>query len=238
VHSATLDEGRISAAWRARPGALVAVALGPAGLVIIDCDRHDPNRDGVESLLELEAVHGELPEGPLAFTAGGGGHHYFRAPGGVEELPALVTLAPGVELLSGARYVVAPPSRRPDGRMWTWAAGQSPDEVDLPKLPAWVVELARATRATPSGGAGRPEARPRDEWVVLARTGATHGSRHDSLLRLAGHVLRRPRTAVLRELLLAWSEVRCRPPLDRAEGERIVDDLIAKELARFRRGAP
>jgi hypothetical protein len=119
----------------------VAVALEPAGLAVVDLDRHKPGVDGLVSLRQLEAEHGRL-EGPIVATPSDGLHIYSATPGGMA--PARrIGVRPGLDVLS-AGYVVVPPTERPDGA-YRWM--QTMAEAGLPELPSWLAALAaRPTR--------------------------------------------------------------------------------------------
>jgi hypothetical protein len=70
------DQGRVRASWRQYPKAVPGIALGRAGLVVIDVDRHG-GPDGVATFDKLVAEYGGLPPGPVVRTASGGFHYYF-----------------------------------------------------------------------------------------------------------------------------------------------------------------
>ena len=77
------------------------------------------------------------------------------------------------------------------------------------------------------------EARPVDEWARLVRAGVDMGGRNDAVARLAGYLLRRrPAPRVVLELLRAWSESRCRPPLGERELVATVDSIARREMRR------
>jgi Primase C terminal 1 (PriCT-1) len=68
---------------------------------------------------------------------------------------------------------------------------------------------------------------------VLVREGVAEGQRNDSIARLTGYLLsRRVDAVVVFELLTAWNEARCRPPLTESEIATIVDSIARCELKR------
>jgi hypothetical protein len=88
---ATLDRDRITAWWRRHPDDNVAIATGPARLVVVDLDVADPEErrpadlpdatGGLDVFQALAAHHVYVPGSTWTVsTAGGGRHLYFRAP--------------------------------------------------------------------------------------------------------------------------------------------------------------
>lgn len=217
---ATVDE---IAAWFARwPDANVGIVTGAiSGLVVIDVD---PQHGGDDSLADLEAAQGPLSATVEAITGGGGRHLYFRHPGGV--LRNRVGLAPGIDLRGDGGYIVAPPSRHPSGRDYVWEVSRHPDDVVLAALPAWA-QAATAAHARAGHGVGH--------WRELTRDGVAQGQRNATIASLAGHLLwHEVDLAVVRELLLAWNRVRCRPPLADDEVARVVENIGRLHRERLR----
>lgn len=223
---ATMVGTEIDEWWTRWPSAGVGIATGAeSGVIVVDID---PRHRGDESLEELEREHGALPETWTSSTANGGRHFYFAHPGG--RVGNRAGLLPGVDLRADGGYVVVPPTELSDGGSYSWLAGYGPHELALAPAPAWFVDLLRDDRA-------EGEARPPDEWVDLVRDGVREGGRNATIARLAGYLLRRrPAPRVVLELLRAWSESRCRPPLADDEVVRTVDSIAHKESARERRG--
>src|SRR5215510_5839040 len=77
---ATTNQTQIGQWWQQHPDALIALPLKKIGLIVIDCDRHTPDEDGVAYLQQLIAKHGELPAHPWVTTGNNGEHHYFKQP--------------------------------------------------------------------------------------------------------------------------------------------------------------
>jgi Bifunctional DNA primase/polymerase, N-terminal len=88
---ATIDPGRITAWWRRHPDDNIAIATGPAGLVVVDLDLarpgepHPPElpdaRGGIDTFAALASRHRYVPGSTWTVcTASSGRHLYFRAP--------------------------------------------------------------------------------------------------------------------------------------------------------------
>src|SRR5262249_31769838 len=78
--AATTSATQIHLWWQQHNNALVAFPLKKVDLIVVDCDRHKVDEDGVEYLRQLIAKHGPLPLHPWVETANHGEHHFFRQP--------------------------------------------------------------------------------------------------------------------------------------------------------------
>jgi hypothetical protein len=198
---------------RRRDANLGIVTGAVSGLVVIDVD---PRHGGEASLASLEAEHGPLERTVEATTGGGGRHYYFAHPGGT--VPNRVGFASGMDLRGDGGLVVAPPSVHPNGRRYAWVPGRAPDEAPLAPIPRWLLALVRP----PGAHAGHSIA----DWRALVRDGVNEGSRNNTIASLAGHLLwHGVDPQVVLELLLAWNQARCRPPLAGDEVARVVESI-------------
>lgn len=215
------DEPRIRAWWGRWPAANVAVATGRLSAVfVVDVD----GDDGEASVRRLEADHGQMPSTVEVIT-GRGRHLWFRLPHGVDIRNSASQLGAGVDVRGTGGYVLAPPSLHPSGRHYAWSV----DSAGLiAEPPPWllerIAERAGGTRAAPT---------PPEAWRRLAAGGVSEGGRNAALARLAGALFRSLDTTVAVELLAAWNEARCRPPLPEAEFRRTLDSIAAAELRRL-----
>jgi Protein of unknown function (DUF3987)/Bifunctional DNA primase/polymerase, N-terminal/Primase C terminal 2 (PriCT-2) len=143
---ASTDEQRIRGWWRALSDAVPGLELGRAGLTVIDTDRHG-GEDGVAAFASLVNEHVPLPAHPIAQTAGGGEHHFFRqwdgeAFGNTEGL----LRGKGINVRGSGGWVVAPGSVRPDGKRWSPAGlSKAYQDKTIPVLPDWIAAKIRAT---------------------------------------------------------------------------------------------
>jgi hypothetical protein len=196
------------------PEANVGIVTGAvSGLIVVDVDeRHG----GVRSLAALESEHGPMPHTITAATGGGGRHLYFAHPG--RFVHNRVGLAPGIDLRGDGGCVVAPPSLHPSGRRYSWLSGCAPGEAPLGAPPAWLTREGRRER----GRAGHPLA----HWRELVRRRVPEGERNSTIASLAGHLVwHGVDPAVALELLSAWNEAHCVPPLSAEEVARVVDSI-------------
>lgn len=195
-----------------------------SGIVAIDVD------GPLGEVLLRERAGGDLLE-TVEFVTGRGRRLVYALPPGAalasrREQPTGLGLDGGLELLAEGRQMVAPPSLHPSGRVYAWAPGRSPWQIDPAPAPGWVVSWGRPTG---DGAPGLDAA----ELLKMVTTDVGPGSRHPTLLALAGHLLARGvDPAVTLEILRCINAVRCRPPKPDAELVAIVRDLTRAEADR------
>ena len=216
-HDATTDEATIRAWWAKNPRANVAMATGKAsGMFVVDID---PRHGGDESLTDLTAEHGPLPDTAEALTGGGGRHIFLAHPGGC--VPCSQSeIAPGIDIKGDGGYVVMPPSIHPGGEAYAWEISSDIADVRPAACPDWLAALIRA------GGAQTPQgrtSRPTDANVIPS------GQRNNALASLAGGMRRMGMSQdEILAALQAANEARCNPPLPDREVE-----AIAASVARY-----
>lgn len=200
VSEATSDPVTISRWWGLRPDASVGIRTG-GGLVVVDVD---PQHGGDDTWGSLEVKLG-LPRSPTANTPQGGFHAYYEAPPGVTIRNSAGKLGPGVDVRADGGYVVAPPSSGPDGRRgYAWEPGLAPDDVPLPQLPGWLIDLLMA-----------PD-RPRTDRTIR------EGNRNSTLTSMAGAMRRRGMSAAAIEAaLVVENQEHCHPRLGDPEVHEI-----------------
>lgn len=136
-HDATNEIDTASKWWTQYPDAGIGIALKASGLVAVDID---PRNGGIETIDQLEAVHGPITSDVLAYTGGGGEHRVF-ASSLVEGLPG--KLGAGVDLKADG-YIAVEPTLHPSGHRYAWEASSDPLDGVVPStLPAWIRDLAR-----------------------------------------------------------------------------------------------
>jgi hypothetical protein len=171
------DPDQIRRWWAEFPDAVPGIELGQAGLVVIDADRHDDGADGVAALTGLMAGHDGQNPHPKTSTAGGGEHHYFSQPPGMQLGNAEGRLPKGINVRGTGGFVVAPGAVRPDGAIWKPAPGfpeltQAFQAGTVPVLPDWLLELIAPKQPTiESAGSGEhPPAHQGRERAYVAAT--------------------------------------------------------------------
>ncbi|NBM20147.1 bifunctional DNA primase/polymerase [Streptomyces sp. GC420] len=187
---ATTDPHVIRAAWALRPWN-VAVATGPAGLLVVDLDTLKPKDEkgtpcGATSFKALcERAGHAVPATYRVRTPSGGQHLYFTAPDGARLKSTAGRLAPKIDTRAWGGYVVAPGS--------TTAAGayEVADPSPVAPLPGWLARLlAERTAPTVRPVVAVPRDASRVAAVALERECATvtatgEGGRNSTLYRSA-----------------------------------------------------
>lgn len=218
VKDASSDPDVIRSWWRRWPAANVGIATG-RGLAVLDVD---PRHGGLDSLKAIQQEHGPLPVTVTVTTGGGGYHLYFAGQAGNK-----VGLRPGLDLRGEGGYVVAPPSLHLSGRRYEWVTGRTPGDLPLAPLPAWLLPGDTMSEAL------TPRAIPSTEWQKLLAGPVPEGRRNDTLTRVTGHLLRRGVNPFLAlELVLAFNQARCDPPLPEQEVVNLVNSVAGRELRR------
>jgi hypothetical protein len=210
---ATTDPERIREWWRTIPNANIGIATGPSGLCVADTD---PRHGGDESWADLARQHG-APETLTALTPGGGQHYYYARGEAIARNTESV-LGPGIDTRGFGGYVVAPPSRRPDGE-YRWEILLGPrDGGKLAPLPPWIAE-ALTTHSNKA-------------LDLSEDTSIIEGGRNTYLARVAGK-FRRDGLGVyeLNAMLQAMNKQRCRPALPEAEVENIAKSIGCRPAA-------
>lgn len=170
---ATTNRYRVERWWRRHPDDNIAIATGPAGLVVVDLDLARPDeprplempeaRGGADVFEALAARHGRrIDDTWTVATASGGRHLYYRAPetGGAWRNTAGL-LGWHIDTRAGGGYVVAAGSVV-DGHRYRVIRSVPPLE-----LPEW---LAHQLAPDPARPAATPPALP-------PRAGRSYGAR-------------------------------------------------------------
>lgn len=136
LKAATTDEAQICTWWERWPDANIGGAGG--NLICLDVD---VRAGGLDSLRQLEAEHGAIPDGAVAKTGRvgrrRGRHYWFTNPNGVA-VSTRAGVRPGIDIRAKDGYAVLPPSRHVSGVRYEWISAPT-----LAPAPEWVLELSR-----------------------------------------------------------------------------------------------
>lgn len=215
---ATTDPEKIKAWWLKAPSANIGIPMGEkSGLVALDVDtRHN----GDQSLKEMLAELGDLPETVTATTGSGGKHFVFKY---TEELALknVVGFREGLDVRTQGGLIVAAPSMHASGSAYRWDAGKSPFDMPAAEMPKWLVEEIQkvGTQLTTKKKAEKPAPRQKIK----------EGGRNNHLTSLAGSLRRKgiSEDGIL-ATLRAENTDRLEPPLD---DETVL--AIAKSITRY-----
>lgn len=210
---ATKDESLIKKWWARWPDANIGIATGKvSGFIVLDVDLH-PGCDGNETLEDLGAQNGRLPDTVESITGSGGRHILFAHPG--YEVRNKTGFAAGLDVRADGGYIVAPPSMHGSGKEYEWEASSNPDDVPLAEIPEWLLKMI-----TDKPPAETDKHAASDDEVILK------GSRNSSLASIAGKLRR---SGLLQDAieaaLLKVNETQCNPPLSQAEVKKIAQSI-------------
>lgn len=162
--AASVDMGQLAELWRARPDSVPGISLGPARLVVLDCDSAAHGqvtapqwaslaevRDGIDVLAHVFAEHGHTfpPQDTLRVaTPSGGAHLYYRLPPEVVVVSKPLAAGALVDVKSRGGYVVAPGSATRIG-----VYRRTSDTVLPAPVPDWLLAYLADTGHIPGRGA-------------------------------------------------------------------------------------
>jgi len=135
---ATSDEARIRQWWTSSPRANVGIRTG-GGLDVVDID-------SPAARLALEALNADDPLHPNVIVRTARGWHLWFASSG---LPTRAGVLDGVDVRGAGGYVVAPPSRHPDGHDYRFLDEHTGEltprmpNVHLTAAPEWLIDRLR-----------------------------------------------------------------------------------------------
>jgi hypothetical protein len=144
---ATTDPNGVRYYWSTRPGAIIGLQLGRAGLVVVDLDQHG-GPDGVAEFDQiLDYYGGNLDGVPIVRTWSGGYHCYYRQPMGRAPLGNREGMLAGcgINIRGAGGYTIGPDSVMATGEFYECVEGW-PDLIEafaagaIPEIPGYLVE--------------------------------------------------------------------------------------------------
>lgn len=212
VKDATTNAEQIARWWAQNPDFNIGIAAGErSSIVVFDVD---PRNGGDESWSKWQAENGDVPDGAMQLTAGGGEHHIAVYNPEIRSCK----LVEGVDLLADGRYFVAHPSTI-EGRRYEWEASSDPFDGVAPfGIPDAWMQAYRAMR------------KPENKQAINTGGGLIQGSRNNGLTALGGAMRRYGMTeAEIMAALSIANETRCDIPLPSSELSQIVRSLARYE---------
>ena len=188
---------------------------GPSRIICIDIDTPEAWQIYQEEF---------KPETTWEFATGNGVRFMYAMPLDMESFSSLNIDVEGgfrIEILGDGKQTVAPPSEHPNGKLYRWKEGLSPESIDIAPAPSWLVEL-------------RPMSSTDEEidWSVDAAEGILAGGRNVGIARLAGHLLA-PQPLPPKEVLFwlrIYNSTKVRPPLSDRELQGIIKSIAKREM--------
>ena len=165
--------------------------------------------DDWASWVRLVQMNGDIGEPCISITPSGGCHLWYAMPG--EDIRnSTAQVAAGIDIRGTGGYVVAPPSRLPEGS-YHWDGDDSPERIDPGPAPDWLLRRIWAGRT--EGGKKSP---------YVAPTKIIEGGRNGELIRMAGACRHHGADPdEIEALLQSMNKRRCKPPLDPEEVRKI-----------------
>lgn len=215
----TLEE--VDSWWTTWPDANIALVVG-RGIVVVDLD-------GPKASELLEQAGLEMPADAPRVKTGNGEHVYLRLPAGKTARNRAAFLSSGAEngtksqidLRADGGYVLAPPSRHPNGSRYAWLVRLASLDA-VPLVPDSLLGF-RIESQPPSEGISGPG------WVLRALAGVPEGLRDDTCARLAGYFVAKGHPDDVVVSVLADFASRCQPPLSLADVRRVVASIARAE---------
>ena len=175
LNASSADEKQIEQWWTDHPDALIGLPMKHLGLLVVDCDRHNVDQDGVALFASMVAKHGELPAHPIIRTPNNGEHHIFRQPADCKI--GNKTFAPGIDTRgykpeNDGGYVIGAGSELPDGRGWKPFKG-SPFFLKmltngLAEPSPWLTETLKEAPKPPARGSASPATKREEKYAQVA----------------------------------------------------------------------
>jgi hypothetical protein len=241
----TNDPEAVARRWTEHPECNVAVVCGQPshGLMVIDLDVDEAKgKDGKATLAEWETTHGKLPDTLKVVTGSGGIHLLYTVD---MDIHPSANAALGVDIRCEKSYVVAPPSIHPNGQAYEWVV--SPDDMDPAEADGNVLAfVSHAQRNNADvddvGGQDQPHKSFKLPKVI-------DGDRNSTLFSYACQLRESGRPdAEIEQAVVGANMLRCKPPLEMGEVEKIIrsslkyepggDEDMAKTEGGFSKAAP
>jgi hypothetical protein len=223
---ATCDPAIITQWWQGTPDANVGVATGRVDNALINILGLDIDGPQAEAgLVDIQGKHGGLPPTVETITGReeGGRQLWFSLPDNVDVPSTAGKLAPHIDTRGHHAYVVSPPSRHPNGRLYRWgncASGFAP-------APDWLLKFL----VPAVSGFGHSTTSP-DEWTLLFTDGVEEGRRNVTATKVAGYLLRRLHVGPAHVILHQWNARCCHPPLPDKDIDIVFRSVCGRELKR------
>jgi Bifunctional DNA primase/polymerase, N-terminal len=151
---ATLEPDELRRMFVVRRVDGVGIAVGAAGLLVVDLD----GPVAVEAWRELTDWLDPLAPTPVVRSPGGPDrwHLYFAGDDPRARSTSRGTVGPMIETKAAGHYVVAPPSTHPGGGRYAWARFAWPPSP----APEWLLELTKPKHVGPPPAGERRELEP------------------------------------------------------------------------------
>lgn len=224
--AATTDPEQVREWWKQWPAAMIGTPTGEA-FDVFDID----GREGLESLfnLQINAEDDTLTRLHAHATTPGGGLHIYTAL--VPDLKCTASkLAPKVDTRAAGGYVIAPGSRRKDGKAYEFRPGE------IAEAPQWLFDLCRDRGLLRDANPSKPATRAPVTFPpgippgtrALIESGTGEGSRNDEAFQIACQLRDEGLTESAALALVEEFAANCNPRLSNAEAGEACASAFSK----------
>lgn len=218
-HSATTDPEIIRRWWLRWPRANVGIATGTQSFDVLDVDISEAE-NGNDTLDDLQAKHGKLPDTPEQITGSGGRQILFMHNDSIDNS---VRFAPGLDTRSTGGLVVVPSSLHASGRRYQWELSSMPGEVPLAAWPSWLVKIITEAQNKTGNNGNKGNG---VGWETEPLKGVAKGQRDHTATRLAGlYITKQLKPLEVFYLLSGWN-LRNKPPLAQEQIAKVVRSVL------------
>ena len=212
--------------WTKHPNLNIGIVCGSPshGLLVFDFDvDEEKEKDGYATLSAWETAHGDMPETSVAITGSGGMHYLYRTER--TNIHPSTNTELGVDIRCDGSYIVAPPSVHPNGRSYEWQ--DHPEDVPIATASGAVYDFLDHVQRN----GGRDETK-KDNGKFKLPDKIKKGERDKTLFRYASHLRAIGRSdAEILNAVMGANFMRCNPPMDSKDVQRIV-----KSACKYERG--
>lgn len=161
----------------------VAITLNDSKLIVLDIDRHTPDKNGLQTLKQL-GITPNFDDEVVETTPRNGIHVFYRIPDDLDVTKLKRNIGAGLELVTD-KITVAPSVK---GGVAYKHFGKSFNEASM--MPKWLIDLASKV---PTRGDKQTKRVPRystqERWEMVLN-GFTEGERNNMCVSLSGYLLR------------------------------------------------
>lgn len=161
----------------------VAITLRDSKLVVLDIDRHTPDKNGLQTLKQL-GITQNFDDETVETTPRNGIHVFYRVPDDLDVTNLKRNIGAGLELVTD-KITVAPSVK---GGVAYKHFGKSFNEASM--MPKWLIELVSNVATSGNTQTGRvPKYSVKERWEMVVN-GFIQGQRNNMCVSLSGYLLR------------------------------------------------
>ena len=154
TNAASKDVHQIMEWWTTNPEANIGIPTGTDTFYVLDVDISG-DKQGMQSLAQLEQQYDKLPETLSATTGSGGKHYCFEYSG--EELRNKTNIMPGIDFRGDGGCIIVQPSLHHSGGTYRWDNLEEQELYDImEELPNWLENLVLKKAMGPDGVVASP----------------------------------------------------------------------------------